>query len=76
VNKHIDFWTLLTLAITLILFGIALFEKGLTHDFLLEAAVFLVSVKLVIMSYKATAGIAALNSQLVAMRALLERTEH
>jgi hypothetical protein len=30
----------------------ALFTKGFTHDILLEAAVFLVSVKLIIMAYK------------------------
>lgn len=37
--------------ITLALFIIALFEKGLTHDLLLEAGVFLVSVKLVMAAY-------------------------
>jgi hypothetical protein len=31
---------------------LALFTKGFTHDILLEAAVFLVSVKLIIMAYK------------------------
>jgi hypothetical protein len=35
-----------------VLFGVALFEKGFTHDILLEAGVFLVSVKLIIMSHK------------------------
>jgi hypothetical protein len=74
-NKHLDLGTQLTLAITLVLFGIALFEKGFTHDLLLEAGVFLVSVKLIIMSYKATVTIAASNSQLVAMRTSLERIE-
>jgi hypothetical protein len=33
------------------LFGVALFAKGFTHDLLIEVAVFLVSVKLIVMTY-------------------------
>jgi len=40
------------LTVTLVLFVVALFVKGLSHDLLLEAGVFLVSVKLSMMSYK------------------------
>jgi hypothetical protein len=40
------------MAVTFILFVAALFYKGLTHDLLLEAGVFLVSVKLILMAYK------------------------
>jgi hypothetical protein len=36
------------LLVTVVLFVIAVFEKGFTHDLLLETAVFLVSVKLVL----------------------------
>jgi hypothetical protein len=61
-HKRLDLGTQFTLAITLGLFVIALFEKGFTHDLLLEARVFLVSVKLVIMSYKANTNIATLDS--------------
>jgi hypothetical protein len=39
------------MAITLVLFMSALFAKGFTHDLLLEAGVFLVSVKLMLMTY-------------------------
>ncbi len=53
-HKHLDLGTQLTLAITLGLFVIALFEKGFTHDLLLEAGVFLVSVKLVICPIRLT----------------------
>ena len=74
-NKHLDLGTQLTLAITLILFVVALFEKGLTHDLLLEAGVFLVSMKLVIMSYKASVSIRGLDSQLIDMRTSLQRIE-
>jgi len=50
-NKHFDTPTIVVIIITLILFTVALFTKGLTHDLLLEAGVFLVSVKLMLMSY-------------------------
>ena len=49
---HLDSWSLIVIVMTFILFILALFIKGLTHDLLLEAGVFLVSVKLIIMAYK------------------------
>lgn len=52
IDKHIDGGSLVVLAITFLLFVVALFAKGFSHDMLLEAGVFLVSVKLIIMSYK------------------------
>jgi hypothetical protein len=70
-GRHLDRETQLTLAITVVLFVVALFDKGLTHALLLEAGVFLVSVKLVLMSYKASEHIGALGAQLTAMRASL-----
>ena len=51
-RKYFDLWSLLVIAITFMLFAIALFTKGLTHDLLLEAGVFLVSVKLILMSHR------------------------
>lgn len=63
-SKHLDRSTQLTLAITLALFVVALFEKGFTHDLLLEAAVFLVSAKLVLLSYKASVNNDAMAGQL------------
>jgi hypothetical protein len=51
-GKHFDVWSLLVMAITLVLFVAALFTTGFTHDLLLEAGVFLVSVKLILMAYK------------------------
>ena len=51
-RKHYDFWSIVVIALTLILFVMALFIKGLTHEILLETGVFLVSVKLILMSYK------------------------
>ena len=52
IGKHFDAWSLLVIAITLILFLAALFATGITHDLLLEAGVFLVSLKLILMAYK------------------------
>ncbi|MBE0649735.1 MAG: hypothetical protein IH595_02730 [Bacteroidales bacterium] len=40
------------IVITFLLFTIALFSKGLTHDLLLETGVLLVSIKIIMMSYK------------------------
>ena len=51
-KKHFDSWSLSVIVLTLILFAVALIEKGFTHDLLLEAGVFLVSAKLVLMSYR------------------------
>ncbi|MEJ2543107.1 MAG: hypothetical protein P8Y99_03485 [Calditrichaceae bacterium] len=51
-KKHFDIGSLLVIIITFILFTVALFTKGFTHDLLLEAGVLLVSIKLIIMAYK------------------------
>lgn len=45
-----DIVNALVILVTLALFILALFFKGLTHDILLEAGVFLVSVKLILLS--------------------------
>jgi hypothetical protein len=50
--RHLDTGSLAVMGLTLVLFIAAVFAKGLTHDLLLEAGVFLVSVKLVMMAYK------------------------
>jgi len=44
--------SVVVIVLTFILFTIALFVKGFTQDLLLESGVFLVSVKLILMSYK------------------------
>lgn len=51
-KKHFDTGSFIIIIITLILFVITLFTKGFTHVLLLEAGVFLVSVKLILMTYK------------------------
>ena len=51
-RDHIDPTSFAVIAITLVLFAAALFTKGFRQDLLLEAGVFLVSVKLILMAYK------------------------
>jgi hypothetical protein len=51
-HRHYDFWSIFVIVLTLILFAVALLIKGFTHDILLETGVFLISVKLILMSYK------------------------
>ena len=72
-SKLLDVGSYATIAVTLVLFLIALFMKGLTHDLLLEAGVFLVSAKLVIMGYKHSLASDELLGELGRIRALLER---
>ena len=52
IRRHFDLGSLAIIAVTFILFVSAEFTEGFTHDVLLEAAIFLVSVKLIIMAYK------------------------
>ena len=63
--------SLFVIFLTFILFVLALFTKGLTHDILLEAAVFLVSVKLIVMAYRGSQATDSLHKKLDAiMRAI------
>ena len=51
-KEHLDLGSIIVIIITLVLFITALFVKGFTHDLLLEAGVFLVSVKVIMMAHK------------------------
>lgn len=62
--KTLGLGSLAVITITLILFVTALFVKGFTHDLLLEAAVFLVSVKLIILSYRNSQGVESIEQKL------------
>ena len=50
-KKTISTANYMIILITFLLFALALFTKGFTHDLLLETGVFLVSVKLILMAY-------------------------
>lgn len=72
-GKHFDPGSIVVIVITFVLFAMALFTKGLTHDMLLEAGVFLVSVKLIMMAYKIGVKEENIMRELREIRALLER---
>lgn len=75
VTQHLDPWSRLIIIITLVLFVAALFFKGFSHDVLLEAGVFLVSVKLIMMAYKNSVAVTGLNERLDALHAAMVRLE-
>ena len=51
-TPSIDKVNVIVIVITFVLFAVALFVKGFTQGLLLEAGVFLVSVKLILGSYQ------------------------
>ena len=71
-KEFLDPTSIAVILITLVLFITALFYKGFTHDLLLEAGVFLVSVKLILMAYKNTVFINALEKELKEIKELLK----
>ena len=70
--RHFDTPTVVLIVITFLLFVVALFVKGLTHDILLEAGVFLVSVKLILMSYKSSVTNTRVLEELREIKSLLK----
>ncbi len=69
--RHFDLGTLVVIAVTFVLFGVALFFTGLTHDLLLEVGVFLVSVKLIIMGYKNSRSAEQIEQELAEIKEIL-----
>jgi len=74
-RKLLDVGSWITIVVTLVLFSVALLVKGVPHDLMLEAGVFLVSVKLVIMSYKNAMASDDLKLELQRLRQALEDRE-
>jgi hypothetical protein len=74
-REHVDAGSLVVILITLVLFAVAIFVKGLGHDLLLESGVFLVSVKLIVMAYKSSVAAAEVTSRLDDLRAAVARLE-
>jgi len=74
-RPYIDAGSTITIALTFVLFVISLFAHGLTHDLLLEAGVFLVSVKLILMSAKAAVVAHSIEDGLQEIRSHLARLE-
>jgi Flp pilus assembly protein TadB len=74
-RQLLDIGSWITIAVTLVLFAVALLVDGVPHDLLLEAGVFLVSAKLVIMSYKNALASDELKMELQRLREALEDRE-
>ena len=53
-GKHIDTGSMIIIILTFLLFIVALWVKGLTRDLLLEIGVLLISIKIIMMSYKSS----------------------
>jgi hypothetical protein len=73
-NKYFDIGSLGIIAITFVLFSIALLTKGFTHDLFLEAGVFLVSVKLIIMAYRNRLVSKEISKELLAIKKMLGKS--
>jgi hypothetical protein len=74
-NEHFDIGSLLIIIVTFILFTVALFTKGFTHDLLLEAGIFLVSVKLIVMAYKGSVANREIKNELIDIKRILIKNE-
>ena len=72
-RKHFDTASLVVIGITLVLFVLALFTKGLSHDLFLESAVFLVSVKLILMAYRNSTSNEAILKELHEIKNIIEK---
>ncbi len=70
--KHFDKGTLSVILLTFIIFVTALFVKGFTQDLLIETGVFLVSVKLILMSYKNSQAYKEISNDLKEIRKRLD----
>ncbi len=73
ITKHVGTASLLIIVITFVLFALALFTVGLTHDLLLEAGVFLISVKLILGSYRDSVLAGEMKTKLEALDSAVQR---
>ena len=74
-KKHLATTDIIVIALTVILFIVALFVKGFTHNLLLEAGVLLVSIKIIMMNYKNTVVINTLLSELKDIKGILSESK-
>lgn len=73
--KVLDSGTLTVIIVTFVLFALSLFTKGLTHDLLLEAGIFLVSVKLIMLAYKSNVMKESIENKLDVIHAAITQLE-
>lgn len=75
-RQHFDPGSIVVIVLTFVLFAVALFIKGIGHGLLLEAAVFLVSLKLILMSHRNSELAEDMRQRLDAIYDLLRSREH
>jgi len=71
-KDRLDIGSMAVIVITFVLFLLSLFVKGFSHDILLDAGVFAVSVKLILMSFRNNLHIKELNQRLDEIRKLIK----
>jgi len=74
--SRFDPWSVIVIALTLVLFLGSVFVKGFTHELLLEAAVFLVSMKLILMAQKNSLSARLTGQRLERIASLLEQIQN
>lgn len=74
--NRFDLWSVIVIALTLVLFLGSVFVKGFTHELLLEAAVFLVSMKLILMAQKNSLSARLTGQRLERIASLLEQIQN
>jgi hypothetical protein len=75
-SENVDNGSIVIIVVTFVLFAAALVTKGFTHDLLLESGVFLVSVKLILMTRSNSVSNHAIRDELHVIRALLSKEEN
>jgi hypothetical protein len=71
-TKYFDNGTIFVIIVTGLLFIVALFVKGFTHDLLLEAGILMVSIKLIMMAYRNSLNYDELKKELCEIKQLLK----
>jgi hypothetical protein len=75
-RKHFDPGSIVVIVLTFVLFAVALFIKGIGHGLLLETAVFLVSLKLILMSHRNSELAQEMQKRLEAIYEILRSRQH
>ena len=73
-RERLDMGSLVIIFITFTLFVVSLFQKGLSHEILIDTGIFLVSVKLIVMSFKNNLYMKDLNQQLEEIKKLIKKS--
>ena len=74
-SKPSDPWSIVVIVLTVALFILALFVKGITKGLLVECGVLLVSIKLILMAKKTAETEANLERRLDRIEKLLEKRD-